>query len=1340
MEDFEEFDDNDFDIPEVSVPTLESILNESDEAEEDPLTFLNETNESNPDDEANTKVNGKVNGTFLPELNVLKNWETSSITSSDSKKDKSTSLNHGEVLVVQKMESLSRQMVSAVDRVNAGRPTSLAVSNLIAIGTTRGLVILFDSSQALKYCLGSIQIGSKYGSVTALTFNTDTTRLLVGYAKGEILMYDVTNGKLLRTITDAHPPGSAVLHIKFTDDPTLAVCNDSGGSVFELNFRRLMGVRSCESRCLFSGSRGEVCAISTLHLNKNIADHPLRDRHMLAMGTLTKILVVVLRPQIKIVFAHRLTTNPTCVPMLAWQLTVCHSEGMRLIEPVLLFGRGDVLYFFQVKCDGWDAINFVHLRTMNITYKLINMAWLNSRTILLLDVRENLHVVDVDSQTGLQTKSIDHTKLIYSSSAFKSLANGGNVSQALAVIGEHACYHSMVQHNGKVYFLGEESVLASNITTWRKRIDFALERGHKHALDLALMFYDNSAKAVVGLPADPEQQKNLVSDVLLDVLVEFVDLSMTKLCPDSGKLQVLISFYRNVVPVCVNHCLHIGRVDVLFGRIYERFRVDCIAHGAFLECLEPYIMNDKLQTISPEVMQDFVAHYQAKGMLSSVESCLLHLDVSSLDLHQVLHLCWAHGLYDAIISIHNRGMKDYFGPLFELLSILQAALSTGAPLSEKMTTLGNKLLVYVSCCLAGVAYPHGLLDDETSTSVKNQMFETLIHPSISELKTHQLYPIIHIFLRFSTKEFLNVLSLSISEPHFQGREGFSKVQNFVDVLLQVMLESQGFRPDQIGCLFTFLARLSARQNSQIHLNETLKHQVLEFLTTPSDHATDHEERQQALVDLLQCGFIEESYTPRLVHLAGQASFFRVLRFLHTQQRKFDLVFVAYVQDPAQTDNTFTYVEDVLTSPQYTEQEKQMLKVKVLEHIKDLININGKKSVNLVTNLLQGTIQTIAAKLHDEPFVLYTFLRGLFINRDDEQTDFIQDSYFDDDVTYEAPAASTDPDTCELYLSLMCQFGRAEVLQFVQDCEYCRPHKALEIVRRYRVDEATAFLLEKSGDISAAFNILLNAAHEKIKLLSEDDESLHQDDAMSAVDDVIRLCQRNSRKLQEKQREKLWFSLLDVVLKPQHNMDMSEDKEVAKQLAQRVLTSMIGHMTLPAVLQKIIQDPAYKSGKFGEIRNLLLGMLETYQYERTLLNTTLNLLGRDRHRSLASLHKNVVHGVAPKSQFCLICAKSVLNNQQKTENLIIFRYGNVYHENCLNKERRERSSTKVGNDVRNFESNKKMENFRDGLLMEMKNRNLKQTPSTATKSGPDVSEQSFNPKNFKLRTKAPPIKF
>lgn len=90
-------------------------------------------------------------------------------------------------------------------------------------------------------------------------------------------------------------------------------------------FRRLIGVRTCESKCLFSGryefynsvfilnwntqkliiiffviwnhtksclcffSRGEVCVVEPLHMNLTIKDHPMQDVMVVAMATLSKV-------------------------------------------------------------------------------------------------------------------------------------------------------------------------------------------------------------------------------------------------------------------------------------------------------------------------------------------------------------------------------------------------------------------------------------------------------------------------------------------------------------------------------------------------------------------------------------------------------------------------------------------------------------------------------------------------------------------------------------------------------------------------------------------------------------------------------------------------------------------------------------------------------------------------------------------------------------------------------------------------------------------------------------------------------------------------------------------
>jgi hypothetical protein len=38
-------------------------------------------------------------------------------------------------------------------------------------------------------------------------FSPDSTRLLVGFARGQLIEYDITSGKIYRDLSDIHPPG-----------------------------------------------------------------------------------------------------------------------------------------------------------------------------------------------------------------------------------------------------------------------------------------------------------------------------------------------------------------------------------------------------------------------------------------------------------------------------------------------------------------------------------------------------------------------------------------------------------------------------------------------------------------------------------------------------------------------------------------------------------------------------------------------------------------------------------------------------------------------------------------------------------------------------------------------------------------------------------------------------------------------------------------------------------------------------------------------------------------------------------------------------------------------------
>lgn len=96
-------------------------------------------------------------------------------------------------------------------------------------------------------------------------------------------MVDATSGDIIRRLPDAHAPQSAVLQLRFTILDNVALCGDSSGCVFSLSFSRRLGMRKWDSKCLFSGARGEVCVFEPF-MQELLGQHVI-----VAMATLSKV-------------------------------------------------------------------------------------------------------------------------------------------------------------------------------------------------------------------------------------------------------------------------------------------------------------------------------------------------------------------------------------------------------------------------------------------------------------------------------------------------------------------------------------------------------------------------------------------------------------------------------------------------------------------------------------------------------------------------------------------------------------------------------------------------------------------------------------------------------------------------------------------------------------------------------------------------------------------------------------------------------------------------------------------------------------------------------------------
>lgn len=95
---------------------------------------------------------------------------------------------------------------------------------------------------------------------------------------------------------------------------------------------------------------------------------------------------------------------------------------------------------------------------------------MNSRSLVVLDVHEKLHLIDVRTQETLETLDVSNVGLSYGSSYFKGLSTGGNVSKAMALAGERACYNTVITYGSQLLLLGMKSLHVIIVRTWMERL------------------------------------------------------------------------------------------------------------------------------------------------------------------------------------------------------------------------------------------------------------------------------------------------------------------------------------------------------------------------------------------------------------------------------------------------------------------------------------------------------------------------------------------------------------------------------------------------------------------------------------------------------------------------------------------------------------------------------------------------------------------------------------------------------------------------------------------------------------------------------------------------------
>lgn len=680
-----------------------------------------------------------------------------------------------EVVRWTKLKKLNGQAFSEVGKRNFGSPTCLAVSTHVVLGTSKGIILMFDFNQNLKMIIGPGTKAVESGAITSVAISADYTTVGGGHADGSIFTWDTSRParpflhipsldatQMQNRTVDGHVPGVAITHLGFlgTRHTALVSADDRGMAFSHLATRG-------------TGSFGRT--VKTTRILGRYPDakpppsaKPLKPSTVLAFAPLplgnieratdTMGLTAMLTPYLLVIVSttpiaqtqHKsarpkeVAAHSAMTGCLAWfpavKLKVPDpASGGQIAKAKLVYCWSNVLTVLDVDeipaedKDKPSSLKFKARSRWKCEEAIVAVQWLSRSVLTVLTISQRLIVLE--DRTMRMTEAFDligrhiyHVDL-FSKQLHTLVEQLDEEDTSMHGVVADAFYMSFKAYKNRMFLLGFNDISIGSLSNWADRLIALMENGdYVGAIQLATSYYTGDAdKLTVGLPEDGEVRHSMVRDKLMEIMSASLKYAFGQ--RQRGRPAADDSHLQDLAETCFTACRSLEDTDFLFEEMYEWYE-DADVQGIFLETMEPYILERKIKAVPPAVVKAMVTHYVSKGFESRLEEMICHIDTMTLDLDQVTNLCKQHGLYDALIYVWNQALNDYITPLIDLLALLiplmrEADEEPSANIldEEQSGVSALKIFPYLSYVLTGRIYPTGdILVHNLSMKAKAELY------------------------------------------------------------------------------------------------------------------------------------------------------------------------------------------------------------------------------------------------------------------------------------------------------------------------------------------------------------------------------------------------------------------------------------------------------------------------------------------------------------------------------------------------------------------------------------------------------------------------------------------
>lgn len=865
-----------------------------------------------------------------------------------------------------------------------------------------------------------------------------------------------------------------------------------------------------------------------------------------------------------------------------------------------------------------------------------------------------------------------------------------------------------------LYVLCGYSVFCLEVSGWEERIRLLVAGGmYVDAMHLCYSFFEGSAKAPVGLPTNAALRQQVCSQKMCQIVSEVL-------------LFVQGSLGEQLIPVCVDYCLKCGAEEFLFSVVAERLPPGT-SKSAFLVAISKFAdrisrLPYRLLTLSLSAVEDAqLTLLVTKAVMSDAEidefirlcamsgcwscwvgACVRRSSKSVDFLDDMLVTCKLDpgrcpALFDALEGIQLR--QDHATNILLLRYLLVDSRPEVDHLPYPRLHLLSKFDSARVCRLFD-QWLFGNADNSPFRPIKKLRFEddAVAAAYVQEMSNNR--PSRKVCVEVLAEVLIDGSAVSaVDVAYATDSASAAPYQLLVKYLRECCMESSGIAaapsvlvgaermmasaaaavssPTAAGTVGVVAAAGSSAASSSL---PNWSDEVLTRLYIFVSHSSSVDSRLKTvyllkIVDALR----SDAGLDQLIDMAMVMKLHRVVVELYMKQRKYMRAFQAVLSsdDEALRSSIFGLILVGIH-----DRGADAMRPFVQDSVSQLVSISPQASARLIFEHFSADVLAVIRGLDAFPQVQFDFLSSALDVEDTGILELLEKNG--------GPRAAQD--VSDLYFRLMCRFRPSSVYRFLQTHDNYRPDFCLRLCQEYKITNAIAYLMERSGDAQGAVDLMVGVLDDVLRQKVFDKPLLE-----SSLQVTIELCGNSSGTLDELQAQALWFSLLDVLVRFQRDLshrlslaslrvlddqylgacseqtqledgaqsrwaeleslkrrilvrmseagrqqgipcsdmlrdDVLQRQQVVADAVQLILMAMATKVSLSSVVTKIVCE--HGSDSLGLFRSTLMSILENYAFECHVHETVKRLVVADEFRLATGLRSRqrqpVAHAVATDS--------------------------------------------------------------------------------------------------------------